>query len=59
MSTRSARQIFQTLKLRRSSVISVTRDRSGWRITARSAKSSTKESIVEEYLLEGVHRLRF
>jgi hypothetical protein len=40
-------------------VISVTRDRSGWRTVARSAKSSTKESTVEEDLLQGVHRSRF
>jgi hypothetical protein len=59
MSIRSVQQSFQTLNIRRSSVISVTRDRSRRRITARSAKSSTKESTVEEYLLECVHRLRF
>jgi hypothetical protein len=40
-------------------VISVMRDRSSWRIVARSENSSTGESTVEEDLLQGVHRSRF
>jgi hypothetical protein len=40
-------------------VILVTRDRSDWKIIARSEKSSTEESIVEEYMLQGVHRSRY
>jgi hypothetical protein len=40
-------------------VISVTRDQSGWGTIARSEKSSTEESTVEEDILQGVHRSRF
>jgi hypothetical protein len=40
-------------------VISVMRDRSGWRTVARSVKLSTGESTVEEDLLQGVHRSIF
>jgi hypothetical protein len=37
-------------------VISITRDKSSWRIVARSVISSTRESTVEEDLLQSVHK---
>jgi hypothetical protein len=40
-------------------MISVTRYRSSWGTIARSANSSTKESTMEEDLLQGVHRSIF
>jgi hypothetical protein len=40
-------------------MISVTRDRSSWGTVARSEKSSTGESTMEEDFLQGVHRSRF
>jgi hypothetical protein len=58
-SARNEGQSFQTQKLKRSSMTSIMRDRSIWRIVTRNANSSIGELTMEEDMLQGVHRSIF